>query len=48
MQGSHVRASDSDRERTAMTLQRHAGAGRLTLDEFSELCAAAYPAIARC
>lgn len=31
-----MRASDQDRERTVAALQRHTGAGRLTLDEFAE------------
>ncbi|MBL7256997.1 DUF1707 SHOCT-like domain-containing protein [Paractinoplanes lichenicola] len=31
-----IRASDEDRERTVADLERHAGAGRLTLDEFAE------------
>jgi hypothetical protein len=31
-----MRASDDDRERTVAALERHAGAGRLTLDEFAE------------
>lgn len=31
-----IRASDDDRERTVAALERHAGAGRLTLDEFAE------------
>ena len=30
-----IRASDQDRERTVAALQRHTGAGRLTLDEFT-------------
>ena len=31
-----IRASDEDRQRTVAALERHAGAGRLTLDEFAE------------
>jgi Domain of unknown function (DUF1707) len=31
-----MRASDEDRERTVAALERHTGAGRLTLDEFAE------------
>ena len=31
-----IRASDEDRQRTVNALERHAGAGRLTLDEFAE------------
>jgi DUF1707 SHOCT-like domain len=31
-----MRASDADRERAVQALQRHAAAGRLTLDEFSD------------
>lgn len=31
-----IRASDQDRERTVAALQRHTGAGRLTLDEFAQ------------
>lgn len=30
-----IRASDQDRERAVAALQRHTGAGRLTLDEFT-------------
>ena len=30
-----IRASDQDRERTVAALERHTGAGRLTLDEFA-------------
>jgi hypothetical protein len=39
-----MRASDDDREQLAVELQRHVGAGRLTLAEFSERVAAAYAA----
>jgi hypothetical protein len=31
-----MRASDEDRQRIMAALERHAGAGRLTLDEFAE------------
>ena len=31
-----IRASDDDRQRTVAELERHAGAGRITLDEFAE------------
>jgi xanthine/CO dehydrogenase XdhC/CoxF family maturation factor len=31
-----LRASDEDRQRIVAALQRHTGAGRLTLDEFAE------------
>jgi hypothetical protein len=31
-----IRASDDDRQRTVAALERHTGAGRLTLDEFAE------------
>lgn len=31
-----IRASDDDRQRTVAALEQHAGAGRLTLDEFAE------------
>jgi Domain of unknown function (DUF1707) len=31
-----IRASDEDRERIVAALERHTGAGRLTLDEFAE------------
>ncbi len=37
-------ASDADREFTSTQLQQHVGAGRLTLDEFSERAAAVYRA----
>jgi hypothetical protein len=30
-----MRASDEDRQRTVAALERHTGAGRLTLDEFA-------------
>lgn len=31
-----LRASDEDRQKTVAALERHTGAGRLTLDEFAE------------
>ena len=31
-----IRASDDDRQRVLAALERHTGAGRLTLDEFAE------------
>ena len=31
-----MRASDEDRQRVVSALERHTGAGRLTLDEFAE------------
>jgi hypothetical protein len=31
-----VRASDEDRQRIVAALERHTGAGRLTLDEFAQ------------
>jgi len=31
-----IRASDDDRQRVVAALERHAGAGRLTLDEFAD------------
>jgi hypothetical protein len=31
-----IRASDEDRQRIMAALERHTGAGRLTLDEFAE------------
>lgn len=31
-----MRASDEDRQRVVAALERHTGAGRLTLDEFSQ------------
>ena len=31
-----MRASDEDRQRVVAALERHTGAGRLTLDEFAE------------
>jgi hypothetical protein len=36
-----IRASDDDRQRTVAALERHAGAGRLTLDEFADRARAA-------
>ncbi len=31
-----IRASDDDRQKVVAALERHTGAGRLTLDEFAE------------
>ncbi len=42
-----IRASDDDRQRTVAALERHAGAGRLTLDEFAERAQAAHGARTR-
>ena len=39
-----VRAADADRERVVARLRQEVGAGRLTLDEFSDRAAAAYRA----
>ena len=39
-----IRASDADRQRTVDALERHAGAGRLTLDEFAERAKVAHGA----
>jgi hypothetical protein len=39
-----VRASDDDRQRTVSALEQHAGAGRLTLDEFAERARLAHEA----
>ncbi|MEU5787875.1 DUF1707 domain-containing protein [Micromonospora purpureochromogenes] len=39
-----LRASDDDRHRVVAELQRHTGAGRLTLDEFSDRVAAVWTA----
>jgi hypothetical protein len=39
-----IRASDADREQVVDTMHTQVGAGRLTLDEFSERSAAAYRA----
>ena len=44
MSDPSIRASDGERERVVAALQQHVGAGRLTLDEFSERSAAAYRA----
>lgn len=44
MRDPGVLASDADRERMVAHLQRQVGAGRLTLDEFSDRSAAAYSA----
>ncbi len=43
-QAVDVRAADVDRERLVTELQRHAAAGRLSIDEFSERARAAYRA----
>ena len=37
-----MRASDEDRERVVVMLHEQVGAGRLTLDEFSQRSASAY------
>jgi hypothetical protein len=39
-----LRASDEDRQRTVSALERHTGAGRLTLDEFAERARLAHDA----
>lgn len=39
-----IRASDEDRQRTVAALERHTGAGRLTLDEFAERARLAHAA----
>jgi uncharacterized protein DUF1707 len=39
-----IRASDDDRQRTVAALERHTGAGRLTLDEFAERVRVAHDA----
>ena len=39
-----IRASDDDRQRTVAALERHAGAGRLTLDEFADRAKVAHSA----
>jgi hypothetical protein len=39
-----IRASDDDRQRTVAALERHTGAGRLTLDEFAERARVAHDA----
>ena len=39
-----IRASDDDRQRTVAELERHAGAGRITLDEFAERAQVAHGA----
>jgi Domain of unknown function (DUF1707) len=36
MDGPEQRASDEDRQRVVRDLERHAAAGRLTLDEYAE------------
>jgi hypothetical protein len=37
----NIRASDEDRQRVVAALERHTGAGRLTLDEFAQRVEAA-------
>jgi hypothetical protein len=39
-----IRASDQDRRRVVAALERHTGAGRLTLDEFAERVRVAHDA----
>jgi len=39
-----MRAADADRRRTVAALERHTGAGRLTLDEFAERARLAHAA----
>ena len=39
-----TRASDDDRQRVVAALERHTGAGRLTLDEFAERARLAHDA----
>ena len=39
-----IRASDDDRQRIVTALERHTGAGRLTLDEFAERAQLAHDA----
>jgi hypothetical protein len=39
-----MRASDEDRQKTVAALERHTGAGRLTLDEFAERARLAHDA----
>jgi hypothetical protein len=40
-----IRASDEDRQRVVAALERHTGAGRLTLDEFAARVEAACGAV---
>ena len=40
-----IRAGDADREQVVRALQRHTGAGRLTLDEFAARAGAAHRAV---
>jgi hypothetical protein len=40
-----MRAGDRDREQVVQALQRHTGAGRLTLDEFATRAEAAHRAV---
>lgn len=44
MHDPQTRASDPERERVDAALQQHVGAGRLSLDEFSQRAASAYRA----
>jgi hypothetical protein len=39
-----IRASDDDRQKVVAALERHTGAGRLTLDEFAERAQVAHDA----
>lgn len=39
-----IRASDDDRQKIVAALERHTGAGRLTLDEFAERVQVAHDA----
>jgi hypothetical protein len=39
-----IRASDDDRQRIVAALERHTGAGRLTLDEFADRAQLAHDA----
>src|SRR4029450_3291150 len=41
------RVGDADRQRVIDALRAHTGAGRLTLDEFSDLCGAVFAARTR-
>ena len=45
--GPYVRASDAEREETIDTLRRHAGDGRLDVEELDRRIAAAYAATTR-
>lgn len=44
MSDPRIRVCDADRHRVVAELERHVGAGRLTLDEFSERARLAYAA----